>query len=70
MSVKIKGIRRYDVHELPVHNLTVANDPSFFAEGVVVHNCRSVLSLGLEADYETDEAQLRRVLDMIEDRFR
>ena len=27
----------------PVHNLAVKDDESFVADGVVVHNCRSVL---------------------------
>lgn len=40
--VKIERIERRPCNK-PVYNLAVDEDESYVAEGVVVHNCRSVL---------------------------
>jgi hypothetical protein len=40
--VKITKIERRSYNR-PVYNLAVQDDESFYADGVAVHNCRSIL---------------------------
>ena len=48
------GVRVLSVVELgtclPVFNLTVAEDPEFYANGVLVHNCDAMRYLVAERD--------------------
>ena len=65
MGIRIKSIRRIPVEALPVFNLTVENDPTYHAEGVLVHNCRCDWEYGFDTDYDTDEARLAAGIAMI-----
>lgn len=49
--MKIKSITR-EAFDGTVYNLGVAEDHSYFAEGVLVHNCRSIIVPVTQ--YETD----------------
>lgn len=40
---RIKNITRIEVEEEEFYNLAVEADESYIANGIVVHNCRSVL---------------------------
>jgi hypothetical protein len=35
----VSVVRRYDAGRADVYNLTVEDEPEFFANGVLVHNC-------------------------------
>lgn len=39
MACPVKEIRKIDKFERPVYDLTVANDESYIADGIAVHNC-------------------------------
>jgi len=40
---RIKSIKRKKISHETLHNLAVEGDESYIANGVVVHNCRSVI---------------------------
>jgi hypothetical protein len=40
---KIKSIKRCVIEDEKLYNLAVMEDESFIGDGVVLHNCRSVL---------------------------
>ena len=55
----------------PVFNLSVEGTEEYFANGILVHNCRyGIAGHLLDAEDEPDEVKLKRRLDKIEDPFR
>lgn len=53
--VRIKSIAKKQIDKERLYNLAVENDESFVANGVVVHNCRSILVYITEVDRQFDK---------------
>lgn len=52
---KIKSIKRIKRDTEQFLNIAVENDESYIANGIVVHNCRSILRYITQADVAIDE---------------
>jgi hypothetical protein len=53
---KVKSITKHKITDQKLYNLAVLDDESFIANGIVVHNCRSLLIPITEfEEYQIDE---------------
>jgi hypothetical protein len=52
--MKIKSITKKHINNERLYNLAVMDDETFVADGIVVHNCRSIIRYVTRIDVQED----------------